>query len=45
MDSYVANLDQSFFRVRFDRLTPREKQYLRALAELGNDPLRSGEIA
>jgi len=41
----VSNLDQSFFRVRFDRLTPREKDYLRALAELGNNPQRSGEIA
>lgn len=41
----VTSLDQSFFRVRFDRLTPREKDYLRALAELGNSPQRSGEIA
>jgi hypothetical protein len=41
----ITNLDQSFFRVRFDRLTPREKDYLRALAELGNNPQRSGEIA
>lgn len=41
----IANLDQNFFRVRFDRLTPREKNYLRALAELGNHPQRSGEIA
>jgi hypothetical protein len=41
----VSNLDQSFFRVRFDRLTPREKDYLRALAELGPDPQRSGGIA
>lgn len=41
----ISNLDQSFFRVRFDRLTPREKVYLRALAELGNNPQRSGEIA
>lgn len=41
----ISNLDQSFFRVRFDRLTPREKEYLRALAELGNNPQRSGEIA
>jgi hypothetical protein len=41
----IANLDESFFRVRFDRLTPREKVYLRALAELGNNPQRSGEIA
>lgn len=43
--SAILNLDQSFFRVRFDRLTPREKDYLRALAELGNRPQRSGEIA
>jgi DNA-binding CsgD family transcriptional regulator len=41
----IANLDRSFFRVRFDRLTPREKDYLRALAELGENPQRSGEIA
>lgn len=41
----IANLDQSFFRVRFDRLTPREKDYLRALAELGSHPQRSGDIA
>lgn len=41
----IRKLDQSFFRVRFDRLTPREKVYLRALAELGDNPQRSGEIA
>jgi Mn-dependent DtxR family transcriptional regulator len=31
--------------VRFDRLTPREKEYLRALAELGDKPQRSGDVA
>lgn len=41
----IAALDKSFFRVRFDRLTPREKEYLRALAELGPLPQRSGDIA
>ena len=41
----IATLDESFFRVRFDRLTPREKQYLRAMAELGPGPHRSGDIA
>ena len=41
----ITRLDQSFFRVRFDRLTPREKQYLRAMAELGHGPHRSGDIA
>ena len=38
-------LDQNFFRVRFDRLTPREKKYLRAMAELGPGPNRTGDIA
>lgn len=41
----VSALDKSFFRVRFDRLTPREKDYLRALASLGSEPQRSGDIA
>ncbi len=41
----LARLDESFFRVRFDRLTPREKTYLRAMAELGDEPYRSGDIA
>lgn len=38
-------LDKSFFRVRFDRLTPREQDYLRAMAFLGAGPHRSGDIA
>jgi hypothetical protein len=41
----VAALDESFFRVRLDRLTPLEKKYLRAMAELGPGPHRSGDIA
>lgn len=41
----IAALDESFFRVRFDRLTPSEKRYLRAMAQLGAGPHRSGEIA
>ena len=41
----IAALDDSFFRVRFDRLTPAEKKYLRAMAELGPGPHRSGDIA
>jgi hypothetical protein len=43
--SAIAALDESFFRVRFDRLTPLEKKYLRAMAELGAGPHRSGDIA
>jgi hypothetical protein len=41
----IAALDESFFRVRFDRLTPVEKKYLRAMAEIGPGPHRSGDIA
>lgn len=43
--SALAELDASFFRVRFDRLTQLEKTYLRAMAELSPGPFRSGEIA
>ena len=43
--SAIAALDESFFRVRFDRLTPAEKKYLRAMAELGPGPHRSGDIS
>jgi hypothetical protein len=38
-------LDENFFRVRMDRLTPAEKKYLGAMAELGPGPHRSGDIA
>ena len=41
----IAALDESFFLVRFDRLTPHEKRYLRAMAQLGPGPHRSGDIA
>ena len=41
----LAALDASFFRVRFDRLTYAEKRYVRAMAELGPGPHRSGDVA
>jgi hypothetical protein len=41
----LSELDASFFRVRFDRLTPKEKEYLLAMAMLGPGPHRSGDIA
>lgn len=41
----IAALDEGFFRVRFDRLAPLEKRYLRAMSELGPGPHRSGDIA
>jgi hypothetical protein len=44
-DQAIAALDQSFFRVRFDRCTPSEKRYMRALADLGEGAKRSGDIA
>lgn len=41
----IRKLDESFFRVRFDRLTPGERDYMRALAEFGAEPQRSSEVA
>ena len=41
----IQRLDQNFFRVRFDRLTPGEKRFLRAIAGLGAGAHRSGDIA
>jgi hypothetical protein len=41
----LKRLDENFFRVRFDRLTPKEKMYLRAMAELGSGPYRTSEVA
>lgn len=41
----VQRLDQNFFRVRFDRLTAGQKKFLRAMAELGSGPYRTGDIA
>ena len=41
----LKTLDDSFFKVRFERCTPAEKNYMRALAEFGEGAHRSGEIA
>lgn len=41
----LRRLDEGFFRVRLDRLTPREREYMRAMAQLGPGPHRSGDIA
>lgn len=41
----IAALDEGFFKVRFDRCKPSERRYLRAMAELGPGPHRSGDIA
>ncbi len=41
----TKRLDDGFFKVRFDRLTPKEREYVIAMAELGNGPYRSSEVA
>lgn len=41
----IARLDERFFQVRFDRVTPSERRYLRAMAELGAGPYRSADVA
>ena len=44
-EGVIRQLDRNFFLVRYDRLTPKEKEYLRAMAHLGPGPHRSGDIA
>jgi len=45
MDKVIHHLDKNFFRVRFDRLTPLQQKYMRAMAELGPGPHKTGDIA
>ena len=40
-----AALDKSTYEVRVQRATERERRYMRAMAELGNGPYRSGQVA
>ncbi len=44
-ETVIQRLDQNFFRVRYDRCTPSEKKYLRAMADLGAGPQRTADIA
>jgi len=44
-NTVILRLDENFFRVRYDRLTPSEKNFLRAIAELGPGAHRTGDIA
>jgi hypothetical protein len=41
----IDKLDRNFFLVRYERLTPKERAYLLAMADLGPGPHRSGDIA
>jgi hypothetical protein len=43
--SAVTALDEGFFKVRFERLTERQQQYARAMAEFGNEPANSTAVA
>lgn len=44
-ESSLKRLDDGFFQVRFDRLTPKEREYVIAMAKLGKGPYRSSEVA
>lgn len=44
-EASLRRLDDGFFKVRFDRLTPKEREYVMAMAELGRGPYRSSEVA
>lgn len=41
----LRRLDEGFFKVRFDRLTPKERDYVRAMARLGSGPYKSSDVA
>jgi len=41
----TTRLDENFFKVRYNRLTPGERRFLRAMAELGPGPQRTGDVA
>lgn len=41
----IRRLDEGFFRVRFDRLTPKEREYVIGMAKLGKGPYRSSDVA
>ncbi len=41
----IDQLDNNFFRVRFDRLTPKEKEFMRMMASFGKGPYKVAEIA
>ena len=41
----LKRLDAGFFRLRLDRLTPKERDYVVAMARLGPGPYRSADVA
>jgi hypothetical protein len=40
-----SKLDEEFFHVRFEKATPRERRYLAAMADLGDGPYRTSDVA
>lgn len=44
-DAATRVLDDSFFKVRFDRCTPGERTFMRGLAELGDGSKRMSDVA
>ena len=41
----LASLDEGFFRVRLDRLTPKETEFVSVMASLGDGPYAMNDIA
>jgi hypothetical protein len=41
----ITQLDENFFRVRVDRTTPAEKNYVVAMARLGKGPYKTGDVS
>ncbi|MEM8775830.1 MAG: ATP-binding protein [Pseudomonadota bacterium] len=44
-EAATQRLDEGFFQVRFNRLTPKEREYVIAMAGLGKGPYRSSDVA
>jgi len=45
LPQYEEKLDSSFFRVRLDRATELQRAYLRAMADLGDQPQKAADVA
>lgn len=40
-----TKLDEEFFHVRFEKATPKQRVYMAAMADLGDGPYRSSDVA
>jgi hypothetical protein len=45
MPAAQQTLDSSIYEVRVQRATDQERRYMRAMAELGTGPYKSGDVA